>query len=393
MKHLRTVATATLAMTLVGINPPGTDAQTRAEAEGAIAIQLTTVAELDDPIAMATRQGTTDLYVAEREGVVRRLEVAGTDVTTSPIPVVDISSVTDTIGERGLLGLTFNPLGTKLYLHYTNNAGDTRLVEYTMNATGRRAIGSSRRLVLAVDQPTPNHNGGTVDFGPDGHLYLALGDGGDSGDPNRNGQNLRVLLGKILRIDPDPTAHAAYRAPGSNPFSPPRRREIWLYGVRNPWRISFDHDTGDLYVADVGQSTAEEINVLPADGNGLNAGRGVNLGWRRMEGNDPFPGATEPANHTAPLFTYDHSGDRCAIIGGHVYRGPAIPALEGYYLYGDFCTGTLSAIQVVDGVLARTITTLGIDVPDFTLQAFGQDGPGEVYVLTANGDVARIDPA
>ncbi len=394
MKHLRTVAAVALAVTLVGVGPTVTDAQTEADAtEGVPALQLTTVAALDDPIAMATRQSTTDLYVAEREGLVRRLEVDGTDVTTSPIPVVDISSFTNTAGERGLLGLAFNPAGTKLYLHYTNNAGDTRLVEYTMNATGRRVIGSTRRLVLALDQPASNHNGGTVTFGPDGRLYLALGDGGGSGDPQANAQNLRRLLGKILRINPNPTANASYSSPGSNPFTTPRRREIWLYGVRNPWRISFDHDTGDLYVADVGQNTTEEVDVLPADGNGLNAGRRANLGWRRMEGNHPFNGLSEPANHTPPTFTYGHTGGACSVIGGHVYRGPAIPALEGVYLYGDFCTGTIGGIVAVNGVLQSQTANLGIPVPDFTLQSFGQDHNGEVYVLASNGTVARIDPA
>ena len=390
MKHLRTAAAVALAVILVGIDPTGTDAQTEGTPP---AVELTPVAELDDPIAMATRAGTDDLYVAQQGGIVRRLEVDGTDVTTSVIPVVDISSMTDADGERGLLGLAFNPAGTKLYLHYTNNAGDTRLIEYTMNATGRRVIGSTRRLVLALDQPASNHNGGTVTFGPDGRLYLALGDGGGSGDPQANAQNLQRLLGKILRINPNPTANATYSSPGSNPFTPPRRREIWLYGVRNPWRISFDQDTGDLYVADVGQGTTEEVDVLPADGNALQPRRGANLGWRRMEGNDAYNGFSEPANHTPPAFTYGHTGGACSIIGGHVYRGSAIPALEGVYLYGDFCTGTIGGIVAVDGVLQSQTADLGIPVPDFKLQSFGQGHDGEVYVLTGDGNVYRIDPA
>jgi len=387
------LAVMVLALAVSLFVPAPTTAQTEG---GPPPLALTTVATtLEAPIAMANRTGTTDLYVAEREGVVRRLEVGSPLFNESPIPVVDIRAFTDPDGEGGLLGLTFNPAGTKLYLHYTNNAGDTRLVEYRMNATGRRVIGSTRRLVLALDQPASNHNGGTVTFGPDGRLYLALGDGGGSGDPQNNAQNLTRLLGKVLRINPNPSGSQAYTVPATNPFAGavPGRGEIWLYGVRNPWRISFDTGTGDLYVADVGQSALEEVNALPADGGGVNAGRADNLGWRRMEGDQPFNGASEPANHTGPVFTYDHSGGACSITGGYVYRGDALPALDGTYLFGDFCSGTIGGLVAANGGLTSSDVDLGIEVDDFSLYSFGQDADGEVYVLSSNGTVARIDPA
>lgn len=389
-RTLLAVVVAALAATALATagGPSGAGAQT----EGGAPL-FTTVAMVNDPIAMATRSGTDDLYVAQRNGVVRRLAVVGDTVTLAPGQVANVSALTEPNGERGLFGLAFNPTGTKLYLHFTNNAGDTRLVEFRMsaNGTGNTVIASSRRTVLALAQPFPNHNGGTVTFGPDNRLYLALGDGGSGGDPFNNGQNRGVLLGKILRINPNASGGQAYTSPGSNPFAGavPGRAEIWLYGVRNPWRISFDTATGDLYVADVGQNAVEEVTVLDADGDGLNAGRGANLGWRRMEGDQPFNG-TEPANHTAPLVTYDHTADRCSVTGGYVYRGNDVPAYDGRYVYGDFCTGEVFYVTTLDGALTGGPTAFGPDFPPFTLQSFGQGADGEVYALLGDGTIRRL---
>ena len=394
---MRTTAIA-IALVVASVLPVS-DAVGAAAPEGGVVPQvaLQPVATVTDAIAMANRAGTDDLFVAERGGRVRVLHVTGGNVTLAPAPLVDISALTDPgPGERGLLGLTFNPSGTKLYLHYTNLDGNTRVVEYAMSAggTGNSVVLASRRVVLRVHQPFANHNGGELTFGPDRRLYLALGDGGDAGDPFNNGQNLRVLLGKVLRINPAAASGGRnFTPPASNPFfnQPPKRKAIWLYGVRNPWRISFDRDTGDLYVADVGQGAQEEIDVLPADGSGVNAGRGVNLGWRRMEGNLPFNGATEPANHTPPVYVYPHTGGHCAIVGGYVYRGNAIPTLDGTYLFGDFCTGDIEGIRVSGTTLTNHYVELGIDVANNTLQSFGQGPDGELYVLQSNGTVSRIE--
>jgi glucose/arabinose dehydrogenase len=394
---MRTTAIA-IALVVASVLPVSNAVGAGAAPEGGVApnLDLQLVATLSDPIAMASRAGTNDLFVAQRAGLVRVLHVTGGNVTVDPEPLVDLSAFTDPgPGERGLLGLTFNPSGTKLYVHYTNLDGNTRVVEYAMSAggAGDSVVLASRRVVLKVHQPFDNHNGGELTFGPDHRLYLALGDGGGAGDPFNNGQNLRVLLGKVLRINPAAASGGRnFTPPASNPFfnQPPRRKAIWLYGVRNPWRISFDRDTGDLYVADVGQGSQEEIDVLPADGNGLNAGRGVNLGWRRMEGTMAFDG-TEPANHTPPVYHYDHLGGNCAIVGGYVYRGNAIPTLDGTYLFGDFCTGVIEAIVVANGTtLTNHFGNVGIDLSNNTLQSFGQGPDGELYVLQSSGAVSRI---
>jgi glucose/arabinose dehydrogenase len=395
VKHLWTLAATALALVAATLTPSSTaTAQAPPEGIAIPLIALDQVADLDDAIAMTTRAGTDDLYVAEREGIVRRLVPDGDDYDVSPTPVADISAQTVAEGERGLLGLAFSPTGNRLFLHFTNNGGNTRIVEYRMNGggTGNRVVASSQRRVLALHQPFANHNGGTITYGPDNRLYVALGDGGDGGDPMNNAQNLRVLLGKVLRINPNPGPQTNFSAPANNPFvgQAPRRKAIWLYGVRNPWRISFDMETGDLWVGDVGQNAVEEIDFLPADGNGLNAGRADNLGWRRMEGNDPYEGRTAPNNHTPPVFDYDHFAGRCTVIGGHVYRG-ANPDYDGTYFFGDFCTGELGYVQVNgSGDLQSSAIDIGDDVPAFTLQSFGQDNDGEVYVLTSNGLVYRI---
>ncbi|MGH9283470.1 MAG: PQQ-dependent sugar dehydrogenase, partial [Acidimicrobiales bacterium] len=285
--------------------------------------------------------------------------------------------------ERGLLGLAFSPDGDRLYVDYTDRAGDTRVVEYAV--AGGRADPSSRRELLMVEQPFANHNGGQVVFGPDGLLYIGLGDGGSGGDPNDNGQRLDTLLGKILRIDPRASGDQPYTIPPDNPFvgREGARPEIWAYGLRNPWRFSFDRSTGALWIGDVGQGSREEISRADPASKG-----GENYGWNRFEGTRPFSGRA-PANHVAPVFDYANGGGNCSVTGGYVYRGDRIPALRGRYLFADYCSGRLWALT--EGAAGRwTMTTL-LD-SGLRVSSFGEDQDGELYVLDHGGAVYRIVP-
>jgi glucose/arabinose dehydrogenase len=255
-------------------------------------------------------------------------------------PFLDISSLVSTGFEQGLLGLAFDPnyaMNGRFYVSYTDTAGDSRIVRYLVSGNPDIAQSSPDRLLLTVDQPFDNHNGGGIVFGPDQYLYIGLGDGGAGNDPLGNGQDLTDLMGSLLRIDASPQGD--YAVPNDNPFAgdPTASPELWDYGLRNPWRFSFDRLTGDLYIADVGQGDREEINVSPAAQGG---GKGLNYGWNIMEGTVCTPGVNPNCNMaglTLPVLDYDHSGGSCSVTGGHVYRGAAIPAIWGTYFYADYC--------------------------------------------------------
>jgi len=375
---------------------------------GAVSVRLDKVASVDTPVDLAPRSGSDDLYIAEQGGKVKVLRVkrttdSKTNVITKTIGSVDSGSVLDlsdeisTGGERGLLGIVFSSDGRKLYADFTDTDGNTHVVEFPMD--GDKADTRNRRELLSVAQPFPNHNGGRLVIGPDGYLYVGLGDGGSSGDPNGNGQNPSVLLGKILRIDPEaPTADAPYGIPAGNPFAggttpsgAAAAPEVWLFGVRNPWRFSFDRSNADLWIGDVGQDLIEEIDQLPSF-LGRDAGKGANLGWNEMEGSKPYLGGTAPEDAVAPVFDYPHAGGNCSVTGGYVYRCQAIPALAGVYVFGDYCVGDIR------GLLARNAVrlderSLDIPVPGGQLTSFGQDTDGELYVLSAQGPIYRINPA
>jgi glucose/arabinose dehydrogenase len=243
--------------------------------------------------------------------------------------------------------------------------------------------------VLAVDQPFANHNGGDVEFGPDGYLYFGLGDGGSAGDPEGNGQDPSTLLGSMLRIDPQGTLDGdePYAIPGDNPFADgdAGEPEVWLYGLRNPWRFSFDPATDDLWIADVGQNAWEEINRLPAADGG---GRGANLGWNELEGTHSFEGVN-PDDGVLPVFEYPHDDGGCSVTGGVVYRGNAIAGLAGAYLFGDLCNPTLRALDV-SGDEPREVSFDDSEVGN--LVSFGQDNDGEVYAVSLDGPIYRLDP-
>jgi glucose/arabinose dehydrogenase len=347
-------------------------------------VTLTGVAEADTPMALVARTGTDTLYVAERAGRVRPLTGGSLGE-----PILDISDEVVTSVEQGLLDIEFSADGATLYLHYSVAPdGDTRVISYPVS--GDAVDTGGRRELLAVEQPFDNHNGGDIEIGPDGYLYVALGDGGGGGDPEDNGQDTQALLGKILRIDPPATTGDDYGIPADNPFADGAAGapEVWVYGARNPWRIDFDDATGDLWVADVGQNAFEEIDLLSAaDG----AGRGANLGWNEMEGAHPFEGGSNPDGAVLPVFEYDRSEGGCSVTGGVVYRGSAIPALDGAYLFTDYCDGRLRAIRAAGGqtVDERTFD----DVSGNSLVSFGTDAAGEVYVLSLDGAVYRLDPA
>ena len=352
-----------------------------------VRVGFETIGEFEEPIDLAFRPGVTDrAYLAERAGVVRDLDLA----TGGSTAVLDITDETTTDSERGLLGLVVAPDGGHLYVSSTNLDGDSRVVEYAIADDGALDE-TSARTVLALDQPFPNHNGGHLIFGPDGLLYIGLGDGGAAGDPLEAGQDRGQLLGSILRIDPAGVDGSAYAIPADNPFvgEEGARPEVWLKGVRNPWRFSFDRATGDLWVGDVGQDEIEEIDHLPADADGLNAGRGLNLGWNAMEGDQPYDDGVEPDDHTPPVFTYTHAEGGCSVTGGFVYRGSTIPELFGAYLYADYCAGDLRALAVTDGEVVDDATIAGpVDGP----VSFAQGPDNELYLLAQSGPLLEIVP-
>ena len=382
------------------IPAPGATPSTTAPPEprlDSIELGIEEIAEVDQPIALAARPGSLDLYIAEKGGRVRLIEVEedqfGEDegeltYELQTTPLLDISDEVINEGERGLLGMAFSSDGRKVYLDYTRQPdGHTVVVEYTLG--DRKQIDDdTRREVLLVEQPYANHNGGHLAVGPDGYLYISLGDGGNRGDPFGHGQDTTTLLGSILRIDPERTEDGrAYAIPPGNPFADGERGapEIWLYGVRNPWRFSFDTATGDLWIGDVGQNAYEEIDWLPANG-GFDAGRGENLGWDQMEGTHPFDGGENPDGAVLPIFEYGRD-QGCSVLGGYVYRGDEIPELQGTYLFSDFCGTGVRGLQV-DGSAVIDSRRWDLDIDEE--YSFGEDDDGELYVLLAAGRIVKI---
>ncbi|WP_419999807.1 PQQ-dependent sugar dehydrogenase [Streptomyces boninensis] len=341
------------------------------------AVSLTKVATAKNPTAGVAGPGDS-VWVAERAGTVRALSDQGLSE-----PLLDISAETTNDGERGLLGIAFDKDFAHFYISFTDLQGNSKVDEFAV-ADGKIEP-DTRRTVLTQTQPFANHNGGDLAFGPDGYLYIALGDGGSGGDPQGNGQNLGTLLGKLLRIDPgggDP-----YAIPKDNPLvgTEGAKGEIWSYGLRNPWRFSFDKGTGDLLIGDVGQNAWEEIDWAAAASKG-----GENYGWGEMEGTHPYQDGKEPANHVPPVHEYDRSGLACSVTGGYVYRGEAIPDLKGQYVYGDYCDGTLRTLTIENG----KVTAKGdLGVNGGEVVSFAQGGDGELYVMDLGGAINRIDPA
>jgi glucose/arabinose dehydrogenase len=340
--------------------------------------------------ALSPRPGGTDLYVTEQAGRVRRLASDGQGgFRVDDDAVIDLADETAAGGERGMLGLAFSPDGETLYLYYT--ATDGAITVDALAVTGTRADRSSRRNLLRLDHPRSNHNGGQLALGPDGYLYIGTGDGGGGGDPDRNGQDPRTLLGKILRIDPaTPADSKPYSIPPGNPFADGTEGapEVWAFGLRNPWRFSFDRQTGDLWIGDVGQDEIEEIDFAANGARG--AGPGHNYGWRAMEGNQPFEGGSAPADHVPPIYDYSHADGGCSVIGGYVSRR-GDPLLDGVYLFADICIGRINGLIQRDGRVLDT-RHLGATAAENTISSFGEGADGTLYAVQLDGTISRVEP-
>ena len=343
------------------------------------------VSGLSAPLYLTAPPGDPRLFIVEKTGAIRIVK----DALLLPDAFLDLSSKVSNGGEQGLLGLAFYPdyaTTRRFIVHYTDVAGNTVVSRFQTSDDPDRADPASEQVILTQAQPFSNHNGGQILFGPDGFLYLGLGDGGSAGDPDNRGQDLSDLLGSILRIDVrngDP-----YTIPADNPFAQSAAPEIWSYGLRNPWRFSFDRATGDLYIADVGQNQWEEVNVAVSS---TGAGRGANYGWSIMEGSHCFrESGCDQAGLTLPTLEYDHAAG-CSITGGYVYRGSAVPALQGHYFYGDYCQGWVRSFRYSDGAVAFPTSWPSL-APGGPILSFGEDAAGELYVLEQGGRVLRVVP-
>jgi glucose/arabinose dehydrogenase len=323
------------------------------------------------------------VFVAEKGGRIR-LVLNGKPVRRS---FLDLSGNVSNGGEQGLLSVAFAPDYARsglLYVNYTDRSGDTQIQEFRRSrGNPNRANPASRRSVLTVDQPFENHNGGLNLFGPDGLLYIGLGDGGSGGDPGNRAQRLDTLLGKLLRIDPRKAGSKPYRSPVSNPFvGKGGQNEIYAYGLRNPWRFSFDRRTGDLYIGDVGQNSFEEIDYARRG-----AARGRNFGWSCFEGSARYDSSRKCPNPVGPVLTYSLEGDNCAVTGGVVVRDPGLPQLAGRYLYADVCAGQVRSFEISAG---RATGDRSIGVHTSNLSSFGEDASGRVYLTSLDGPVYRL---
>lgn len=368
---MATTSTATTSTTTTTTEPP----------PELLGVELEPVTEIHRPLAIAAPAGDDRLFVAQREGIVA---VVGPTGEIAAEPFLDITDRVWANGiEQGLLGLAFHPEfadNGRFYVYYTDGNDDTRLVEFTAGDDRTTTDPTTARELLFIDQPTNRHNAGMLQFGPDGYLYVAVGDGGDGGG---NAQNLDNVFGSILRIDVDDGE--PYAIPDDNPFaSGGGAGEIWAYGFRNPWRFSIDPESGLIFIGDVGQESWEEIDVLSLDA------AGSNLGWAYMEGNHCFssPECTETES-VPPVIEYPHS-EGCSVTGGHVYRGSAIPELHGVYFYADWCFGWVRSFRFEDGEAVDIQNWSELDPGQVT--TFGIDGFGELYVGTWGGMVWKLVP-
>jgi glucose/arabinose dehydrogenase len=352
-----------------------------------VALELV-VGGLSQPVHVVAAPGDADrLFVVEQTGRIRVVR----DGALLATPFLDLSGLITAGGERGLLSMAFHPAyptDNRFFVFYTGAAGATVVAEYAAPGDADVADPASARVLLSVDQPFSNHNGGLVRFGPDGFLYIGLGDGGSGGDPLGHGQDTGTLLGAILRIDIDaPAGTAPYAVPPDNPFvgTAGARPEIWAYGLRNPWRFAFDPQTGELYIGDVGQNRWEEVNVAPAGAAGLN------YGWNVMEASECFDAAScDTAGLVLPVHEYRTGQEGCAVTGGEVYRGDDMPALRGVYFFSDYCQGWLRSFRHEGGQAVDFQERIPASASPGNVTSFGTDARGEVYLTTHQGGIYRL---
>jgi glucose/arabinose dehydrogenase len=344
-------------------------------------VTLQKVGDFDQPDYVTQPPGGQDLYVVEQSGIVRI--VRGGQVLSKP--AIDISDEVTDAGEQGLLSIAFPPdfqRSRVVYAYFTGTDQDQHVFRYSVRPDGTFDEASAREILHMADFAS-NHNGGSLVFGPDGYLYIGTGDGGLEGDPHRNGQDLGSLLGKLLRIKPSTAGGPPYTIPADNPFRnrPGARPAIYSYGLRNPWRFSFDAKTGALIIGDVGQNTLEEVDYVPQGG-----GRGANFGWSAFEGTDRFNTDQTAPNAVPPIFEYSHDHG-CSITGGYIVRDRTLSALYGRYIYADFCAGDLhSLVPAIPH--ARDDRSLGLHVS--SPSSFGEDEDGHIYVTSLDGPVYRL---
>ena len=360
------------------ITPPNVDLALQPVASG-----------LSSPVHLASPPNDARLFIVEQPGRIRIVQ----NGQLLAAPFLDITAKVRDGGEQGLLSVAFHPqyaTNRHFYVYYTDNNGDLQIERYTAQQ-GSPNVADPASVVPIINIPhpiNPNHNGGQLAFGQDGFLYIGTGDGGGAGDQPNNAQNRNVLLGKLLRLDVNPASQAAYSIPATNPFvnQAGMRGEIWAYGLRNPWRFSFDRVGNMLYIGDVGQGSKEEINAVSRTEGG------VNYGWRITEGTGCFPSAMTLCNKnglTLPVHEYDTGpAGTCAVTGGFVYRGSAIPAVAGLYFFSDYCSGGLRSFRLVNGAATEvrewSVATGG------AITSFGEDSSGEIYVLSHSGSVRKL---
>jgi len=382
-------ASFVLAVTLIVCAAPKDDAaQAKASETAATAVQQPQLAVeevahgLENPVYLTAPAGDARLFVVEQPGRIRIVE----NGSLLPKPFLDLTRKVGFGGERGLLSVAFHPQYRSngfLFVNYTDKNGDTRIERYTVSPADKNSADpASAKLILKIDQPYSNHNGGLNLFGPDGMLYIGMGDGGSQGDPHGNGQNRNALLGKLLRINVD--RGDPYAVPDGNPYAKGGGKgEIWALGLRNPWRFAFDKGPGLLYIADVGQDKYEEMNIVSS------ATAGVNYGWNVMDGPDCFRNSgCNKAAFQAPSFVYDHSDGNCSIIGGFVYRGRKIPEIAGEYFYSDWCHSWVRSFPVNNGRVGQRRQWFSGGLGNIV--SFGEDAQGELYICSSNGRVYRI---